>query len=204
MERNTLESAAPTYSYLRGLLSIPLGILCVVAALGNWHWGPLRHAWVFIACAVAAGAAALAITRYYKENYGRVTLATRQRVKAAGAAISSAALIVVGLGFLARSSASWSLDLPVNPVAASFALFMLTYYAVTIGLRAHHIIIWGAVLAAGLLPAWGGLGLADTSNVGLVIVGVALITTGVFDHRLLARTFAVPRDRDLENGHAAA
>ncbi|HEY2201347.1 MAG TPA: hypothetical protein VGH56_05635, partial [Solirubrobacteraceae bacterium] len=202
MERKTLESAAATYSYLRGLLSIPLGILCVVTALVNWQWGPLRHAWVFIACVVAAGAAALAITRYYNESYGRVTLATRQRVRAAGAAISSAALIVVGLGFLARSRASWSLDLPVNPVAASFALFMLTYYAVTIGLRAHHIIIWGSVLAAGVLPAWGGLGLADTSNVGLVIAGVAAIITGIFDHRLLARTFASPRDRDLENGHA--
>jgi hypothetical protein len=199
-----LESAAATYSYLRGLLSVPLGILCVVTALFNWHWGPLRHAWVFIACVLAAGAAALAITRYYNENYGRVTLATRQRVRAAGAAISSAALIVVGLGFLARSRASWSLDLPVNPVAASFALFMLTYYAVTIGLRAHHIIIWGCVLAAGVLPAWGGLGLADTSNVGLVIVGVAAIITGIFDHRLLARTFASPRDRDLENSNAPA
>ena len=70
MERKALESAAANYSYLRGLLSIPVGIVGIVAALGNWKWGPLRHAWVFVACVLAAGLAGLAITRYYSEHYG--------------------------------------------------------------------------------------------------------------------------------------
>ena len=77
MERKTLESTAASYSYLRGLLWIPLGILLIVAALGNWEWGPLRHAWVFVACVLAAGVAGLAITRYYGEHYGRVTPSSR-------------------------------------------------------------------------------------------------------------------------------
>jgi hypothetical protein len=163
MERKTLESAAANYSYLRGLLSIPFGFLCIVAALGNWQWGPLRHSWVFVACVLAAGAAGLAITRYYSEHYGRVTPSTRQEVRASVAAIIGVALIV-GVGFLARSRASWSLDLPVNPMAASFALFWLTYYALTVGLRAHHIIIWGSVLASGLLPVWGASGWATPTT----------------------------------------
>jgi len=114
------------------------------------------------------------------------------------AAIIGVALMF-GVEFLARS-----LDLPVNPTAAGFALFMLSYYALTVGLRAHHIIIWGSVLVAGLLPVWGGVGLGDTGNIGLVIAGVAAIVTGIFDHRLLVRTFGSPQDLDLESGNARA
>jgi 4-hydroxybenzoate polyprenyltransferase len=175
----------------------------IVAALGNWKWGPLRHAWVFLACVLAAGLAGLAITRYYSERYGRVTPSTRQQVRVS-AAVSIGVALMVGVGFLARSRASWSLDLPVNPTAASFALFVLTYYALAVGLRAHHTIIWGSVLVTGLLPAWGGLGLSDTDNIGLVIAGVAAIVTGIFDHRLLVRTFGSPQDPDLQNGNARA
>jgi hypothetical protein len=202
MERKTFESAAANYSYLRGLLSIPLGILLIGVALYNWEWGPLRHAWVFVACILAAGVAGLAITRYYDEHYGRITPSTRQQVIAAAAAIIGAALMV-GVGVLARSRASWSLDLPVNPTAAGFALFMLSYYALTVGLRAHHI-IWGSVLATGLLPVWGVVGLGDTGNIGLVIAGMAAIVTGIFDHWLLGGTFGSPQEPDLESGNARA
>ena len=70
MERNKLETAAANYSYLRGLFCIPLGTLCILAALFNWEWGPLRHAWVFVGAVLVVGAACLPINRYYNENYG--------------------------------------------------------------------------------------------------------------------------------------
>ena len=35
--------------------------------------GPFRHTWVFLLAALAIGAAALTITRYYNEHYGRLT-----------------------------------------------------------------------------------------------------------------------------------
>jgi 4-hydroxybenzoate polyprenyltransferase len=203
MERKDLESAAASYSYLRGLLSIPLGILCIVAALGNVEWGPLRHAWVFVACVLAAAAACLGITRYYNERYGRVTPSTRQQRRLAAATTISLA-VMVGASFSIRSEAGWSLDLPVNPVAASFALFMLIYYGMTVGLKAHHIVIWGSLLLTGLLPVWGDVGLGTASNVGLVLGGVAAIATGIFDHRLLARTFRSSNTMTLENGNVGA
>ena len=78
---------------------------------------------------------------------------------------------------------------------------MLVYYAITVGLSAHHLVIWGAVLVAGLLPVWDG---ADPSNVGLVIAGAAAMVAGVFDHRLLVRTFGPSNGINLEHGNARA
>jgi hypothetical protein len=200
MERTKLESAAAKYPYLKGLFGIPLGLLAILLALGNWEWGPLRHTWVFLGAVLVLGAAWLLINRYYNENYGRVTLSTRQQMRFAVVAIIGAP-VFFGASLLARSRADWSLDLPVNPTAALFALLMLASVAVSVGLRAHHVIIWGAVLVAGLLPVWNG---ADPSNIGLVLAGVAVMATGIFDHRLLVRTFGSSKRLTLENSNAGA
>ncbi len=55
---------------------------------------------------------------------------------------------------------------------------MLGYYAVTIGLRPHHVVIWGALLVAGLVPAWGSVGSDAKINVGLMLMGAASIVAG--------------------------
>lgn len=200
MQRRDLETAAAKYSYLRGLLYLPLGGLLVLAALGNWEVGPLRHAWVFLVVALAIGAIALAIGRYYNENYGRLTPSTRQQIRAGIGVVLAVALMLGGASLL-RSHSSWSLDLPVNAIAVCFALVMLVSYAIGIGLEAHHIVIWGTVLVAGALPVWNG---ADPSNIGLLLAGAGVIVTGVFDHRLFVRTFGPPRALDYENGDVAA
>lgn len=200
MERKKLESAAAEYSHLKGLFGIPAGLLAILLALGNWEWGPLRHTWVFLGAVLVLAAACLPINRHYNENYGRVTLSTRQQMRFAAVAIIGAP-VFFGASLLARSRADWSLDLPVNPSAALFALLMLASVAVSVGLRVHHVIIWGAVLVAGLLPVWNG---ADPSNIGLVLAGVAIMATGVFDHRLLVRTFGSSKRLKLENSNAGA
>lgn len=198
VERKTLESAVASYSYLRGLYFIPLGLVIVLAALANWEVGPLRHLWVFPIAVLLIAAVCLPITRYYQENYGRVSPSNRQRVRGAVAVVVSLA-VMVGASFLLRSEAAWSLDLPVNATAAAFGMVMLLSNAIYRTLKAHHWIIWGAVLVVGLLPVWDG---ADPSNVGLVIVGVAVMVTGVFDHRLLVRTFGAAKGLNLRDGDA--
>ena len=72
MERTNLEAAAAKYSYLRGLLFLPLGVLFVLTALHNWEAGPFAPTWVFIGGVGLTGAAWLGITRYYNEHYGRL------------------------------------------------------------------------------------------------------------------------------------
>ena len=198
MDHAQLRSAAAGYPYLRGLLSVPVGLLLVLAALGNWEWGPLRNSWVFVAAAAAIAGSCLAINRYYNEHFGRVTPSPRQQRRAAAAAAAGVA-VMIGATTLLRSHAVWSLDLPVNPIAAAFGVLMLVYYAAVVGLRAHHVLIWGAVLVAGLLPVWDG---ADPSNIGLVIAGVAAIVNGVFDHLALERILTPPPSAASGPGNA--
>ncbi|MEA2190060.1 MAG: hypothetical protein QOI73_181 [Solirubrobacteraceae bacterium] len=200
MERKTLETAAANYSYLRGLLFIPAGALMILAALGNWEVGPLRHAWVFVALMVALLLPGLPISRYYNEHYGRLTPSMRQQLRAAlGIPIGLA--VVIGGSLLLRSRAGWSLDLPVNATAVTLAAIMLITYALGVGLKTHHVVIWGALLVAGALPVWTG---ADPSNIGLVMAGVAVMLSGIFDHRLFVRTFGSPGILELEDGDVRA
>jgi hypothetical protein len=194
MQRRALQDAAANYSYLRGLFFIPLGTLFVFAALFNWEAGPFRHSWTFAVVVALVGGACLPINRYYDAHYGRLRPSTRQQVRGAIAVVIGLA-VMLGASFLLRSEAAWSLDLPVNPTAISFALVMLISYGIGVGLKAHHVVIWGALLVAGALPVWNG---SDPSNIGLVLAGVALMIAGFFDHRTFVATFGTPGVLDLE------
>jgi hypothetical protein len=198
MERRDMETTAANLFFLRGLMSVPLGALCIVATLGNWHWGPLRHDWVFVLALVIAGLISLGINRYYNEHYGRVTPSTKLQTRTVIAGLLGV-VVMTGGSLLLRSNVAWSLNWPVNPVAASFAIFFLIYCTLAIGLRVHHVVIWGAVLVAGLAPLWGDLSLGDASNIGLVIAGVAAMVAGVFDHLALSRIFGPSRGLDIGN-----
>jgi hypothetical protein len=200
MQRTNLENAAASYSYLRGLFFVPLGLLFILAALANWEVGPLRHAWAFPVAVAVVGAICLPIARYYNENYGRLSPSTRQQARGA-VAVAIALAVMIGGSSLMRSEADWSLDLPVNAIAVTFALVMLISYAAGVGLKAHHVIIWGTLLVAGALPVWNG---ADPSNIGLVLAGVAVMVSGVFDHRLFVETFGPRKLLDREDGDVAA
>src|ERR1039457_5337142 len=185
MQRRHLETAAASCSYLRCLFFIPAGVLFMITALENRGVGP---AWAFPVVVAAAGAACLPIARYYSQNYWRLSPSARQQVRG-GAALVIGLAVMTGGAFLMRSRADWSLNLPVNAIAVSFALFMLVSYAIGVGLKAHHVLVWGALLVAGALPVWNG---ADPSNIGFVLAGSALMASGYFDHRLFVRTFGSP------------
>ncbi|MDX6679891.1 MAG: hypothetical protein QOE31_3943 [Solirubrobacteraceae bacterium] len=203
MERKELETAAATNAHLRGLIAVPVGGLMMLAALGNWEVGPLRHGWVFAVCALAIIATCAPIARYYNEHYGRASASTRQQTRTAVSVVVAVPL-VIGLSALLNSNASWSLDLPVNPIAISLALVMLMTYAVNAGVRTHHAIVFGALLAAGFVPLWPPSDVGDTANIGLVMAGAAVIVAGLLDHRLLVRALGPARGLRVEGGNAGA
>ena len=137
MQRERLESTAAVYAYLRGALAIPAGLLFVLAALGNREVGPFRHHWVFIAGVLAIGGAYQLIARAYRRHYGRATPSGEQQLRSAVAVVLGVA-IVAGGSLLLRSRAAWSLDLPVNAIAVTFAIGMLVGYALGRVLRPHQ------------------------------------------------------------------
>jgi hypothetical protein len=95
-----------------------------------------------------------------------------------------------------------SVDLPVSAFAAAFALAMLAWFAICVGLRMRHLIIWGALLVAGLLPVWGAL--ADKISVAWLPIGVATIAAGILDHRALVRAYGPAKDLNHESSDVAA
>ena len=174
---------------------IPLGIGIIVAGISNLQNRPTGiGAVVLILGGLAiAGAATLVIGRYYRDHYGSVT-PTRDRIIRQGLAIV-AWIVVLFVG--ANQALFWSPDGPQCIYASAFALATLAYYAILVGLRPHHIVIWGAVFVAGLLPIWGGLGV-DRDALAMIPLGLAAIASGLLDQRLLARSLAVTTENRLE------
>ena len=195
MERRHLESAAANYPYLQGLWTIPLGIGVIVAGISNLQSRPTGiGAMVLILGGLAiAGAASLVIGRYYRDHYGSVT-PTRDRTIRQGLALG-AWIVVLFVG--ANQALFWSADGPQCIYASAFALATLAYYAILVGLRPHHLVIWGAVFVAGLLPIWGGLG-ADRDPLAMIPLGLATMVSGLLDQRVLARSLAAPAGDRLE------
>ena len=194
MERRDLESAAAHVTYLRGLLAIPLGGLFIITGLGNLRWGPLVHPWVFVASLLVLGAAWLGINRYYNDHYGRVTPSKGRQMR-----YHVASLILFAVGLVGGSLLDFSFDLPISAFAAVFALAMLAWFAICVGLRTRHLIILGSLLVAGLLPVWGSL--PDRVSVAWLPIGVATIAAGIFDHRALVRAYGSARGLNPENSH---
>lgn len=200
MDRHALQSAARNYPHLQGLWAVPMGLMLALAGLANLQDGP-SGAWLAAIAGVVvllSGAGSLLITRHYRDNYGRVT-PTRARQARHGAAVVAWAVV---LFVAANRYLLWSPDGPLCVFAAAFALATLAYYAILVGLRAHHVVIWGAVLAGGLLPIWGGLG-ADRDALAMFPLAAALIVSGLLDQRLLARSFGSSQRPTLEDGRVA-
>jgi len=197
MERKELETAAAHVTYLRGLLAIPIGLLFIITGLGNLGWGPLENPVVFLGFLLVLAAAWLGINRYYNDHYGRVTRSHRQQLRYAIASFVLFPAAMVGGPILDAS-----FDLPVSAFAAAFALGMLAWFAICVGLRVRHLIIWGALLVTALLPVWGAV--ADKISVAWLPIGVATIVAGIFDHRSLVRAYGPATDLNPESSDVAA
>jgi hypothetical protein len=201
MDRKDVDSAVAENSHLRGLFGIPVGSLAIISGLGNARWGPFTHDWFFGLAVLVLAFVAWGIARYYNVHFGRSTPSTGYLNRMLVALVLGVPIVFVGSLFLS-SRASWSLDLPVNTTAITMGAILLIAVASTVGLRAHHVAVYGALLVAGALPVWerGGM----SGNVGLFMAGAAIIIGGILDHRLLVRRFGPATIRGLEGDRAGA
>lgn len=198
MTRKALESAAANYPYLQGLWVLPMGFMLLITGVSNLEPGlPERVMLGILGSGLVVSALAYwRISHYYRDTYGAVTPTRARQTRYAVALVTWIAVLFVG----ANRFLFWSADSPRSVYAAAFALATLAYYAILVGLRAHHVVIWGAVLVAGLLPIWGGLG-ANRDAIAMFPLGIALIASGLFDQRLLARSFGSSASLDHEDLH---
>ena len=133
------------------------------------------------------------IGRYYRDHYGSVTPTRDRTIRQAVAIVAWIAILFIG----ANQALFWSPDGPQCIYASAFALATLAYYAILVGLRPHHLVIWGAVVVAGLLPIWGGLGV-DRDPLAMIPLGLAAMVSGLLDQRVLARSLPVSTGDQLE------
>lgn len=195
MERRQLEAAAANYPYLQGLWAIPLGFGTIVAGVSNLQNRPSEPMvlGIIIGGLAIAGVASVLISRYYRDHFGMVTPTRDRYIRQALAIVAWIAVLFIG----ANQALFWSPDGPQCIYASAFALATLTYYAILVGLRPHHLMIWGAVFVAGLLPIWSGLG-PDRDPLAMIPLGLLLMLSGVLDQRLLARSFRQSGTEQLE------
>jgi hypothetical protein len=186
VDHRRLQSVAATYPYMRGLLTVSAGVLCIVLSLGNWEWGPFRNPTVVLVVGLALVVLMLLISRAYDATYGRVTPSASQRWRTT--AVQTIGFVVLAAGGIGISgTGDWSLHLPVNVIMVGFGAIMLAHLRLVGALAGHHLAIWGSLIVAGLVPVWDG---ADAGNVGLFVAGVAAVLSGAIDHLRLVRTFA--------------
>ena len=176
---------------------IPLGIGMILAGLSNLQDRPTGiAALVLILGGLGlAGATSLLIGRYYRDHYGSVRPTRDRTIRQALALVAWIVVLFIG----ANQALFWTPDGPRCIYASAFALATLTYYAILTGLRPHHLVIWGAVFVAGLLPVWGGLG-ADRDALAMIPLGLAAMLSGLLDQRILSRSLPVPAADRLGEG----
>jgi len=189
MTRTSLKSTVEAYPYLQGMWTIPLGIGIATAGLANLRAAPtgLPLVGLFGAGLLLAAAAASLISRHHARTYGRVT-PTRQRQRRYGAAVVAWAAVL----FVGANRYLWGDHPTLCLFATGFALATLVFYGLTVGVRAHHLVIWGLMAVAGLLPVWEPLG-ADRDALAMLPLGAALVASGLLDQRLVARMLGPAR-----------
>lgn len=202
MERKQIESVGLSYppQYVQGLYAIPAGIGWSTIGLSNLMNQPVAS-WILVGGLLLCLVAWLGITRYYQNNYGRVT-PTKSRRSRLGVAIFTSLVMFIGADQLARIMFGRPPDRPMSSYAVAWSLGMAVFYGINVGLKLHHIVIWGSLLVAGLLPIWGHN--VDRDAMASFPIGVATILSGLIDHRLLVRVLNTTRNLYLENGNVGA
>ena len=136
------------------------------------------------------------LTKFYDDHYGRVTARNQPYLR-------TALPYLVYLGALVGGPLLdvW-LEPSVSPLAALFAVAALLWYALRVQLRAHHVVVWGALLVSALVPVWDSPD--DGISVAFLAIGVATILSGLLDHRALVAGFGAAKDLDIQGNHGVA
>lgn len=192
MDRQQLQRSAAYATHMRGLLLVPLGLLFIATGLGNLGWEPLQSPWVMGPFIAVAGLMFWVSFRYYNGRYGRVSISLKDQ------AIYG---VTVGASLIGGSLLDFHLNLPISLFTILYAAGFFFWFSRYVGLRRYHWVIWGGLLAIGLLPVWHMF--SDPVSVAWFPIGTATILAGVFDHLALTRAFDHPDVHELKDPSSA-
>jgi hypothetical protein len=194
MDITGLNSVAGRYYALRGLLLVPTGVLLVAAGLTNMPpIGPEKvggGAPYFLVALVVAAAGYIVANHYYVTRFGRIDPPMRTKVRVAVYSL------LAGVGICIGITVDTQFDLPVTFYGASFAVSLLAYYRVIVGLRPYHRAIIGAFLVACLVPIWDRVD--DKVSLVMIPMGAMMIAIGLLDHRELVASIRRVRPADVD------
>ena len=188
MEREHLQSAAVSYTYFKGLYAIPGGLLAIVAALGNWGWGPLQPQLGVPRRRRAARRGVPADRPLLRRELrprdaldARPGAGRRGRRRRRAARLRHVAAAPQPRRLVARPAGQPDRRLARRADAGELRRRRGAAPPPRDRLRRPA--------GGGPLPVWNG---ADPSNIGLLLAGVAFIAAGILDHRA-ARPHLRPR-----------
>jgi hypothetical protein len=178
MDTMELAAVAGRYHALRGLLMVPAGVLLIGA--GVFNMGSASTAPYFVVVVVLSCIGYLLVDRYYRTTFGAVRATTGATVRVVVHTIAGAVLIGIGI------TIDGQLDLPITAYGLAFAISLLVYYRVLVGLRLDHWLVLGALAVLSVIPVWGRLD--DKASMAMVLIGTTTIVLGLLDHRDLMNT----------------
>jgi len=196
-----IRSVTSNYNYLKGLLSIPLGLYFLLAAGGIAGWWslfiPTQEGYPELVIFVALGGLYWGLVQYYKRTFGRVDHSSGNQKKVIFFWFIAIAAIVINNLF----------NLPVFLLGLAFAGMYFSFY-ISLKRRVHNLILGVAIAAVSCLPLvsdiepadkiWGHMGAAFC-----LVLGGGMMIIGLLDHWLLVRTLPpVPGEEATAPGEA--
>lgn len=190
-ELKRIHRAAKYYEQLQGLRQVPFGILFLFLAVwkaGEWPW---FEKWQPISSFVFLGLTMLiswGIGIYYERTFGKV----QQTAESKRNSVIMAILFLAGIYLLGIAEIIW--NWPVSGAGLFMALILLVYYYLTDSFRLQYLLFAGLMAVVSVLPLFGVLPAAQVyilgveGVVGVALMGVLWLVSGLVDHWLLVRS----------------
>lgn len=181
------------YDKLQGLKMIPVAIYLFGIALYRselWHWftiwDPLSTLGLLILCI----AGYVAIDKYYKRNFGRVTSSSPEQIT------EWMLPGLFGVLLIASGYIEFYAVLPMSLSCLVISILLFYFYQEEPSLRFHYLVWSAIVFLMGILPIFGFYSpsqvylMGPDAQISLIVLGVILLTAGLIDHSKLVQTIS--------------
>ncbi len=181
------------YNKLQGLKMIPVAIYLFGIALYRselWHWFTIWNPLSTLGLLVLCIAGYLAIDKYYKRNFGRVTSKSPEQI-AEWMLPGLLAVLLIAFGYI-----EFYAVLPLSLSCLVISVILFYFYREERSLRQHYLFWSIIVFLMGILPIFGLYSpsqvylMGPDAQISLVVLGVVLLSAGLIDHSKLVQTFS--------------